>query len=72
VVLFRQEIVAVVRWAGDPHKPVEYGPNGPRLTPRKSFETWSELVRHRSHPFSVAERGVAETIRVTLIEVVLR
>ncbi|KQV10772.1 two-component system sensor histidine kinase/response regulator [Rhizobium sp. Root1203] len=72
VVLFRQEIVRSVRWAGDPHKPVEYGPNGPRLTPRKSFETWSELVRDRSHPFSVAERGVAETIRVTLIEVVLR
>src|SRR6478735_7300992 len=72
VVLFRSEIVRSVRWAGDPHKPVEFGPNGPRLTPRKSFETWSELVRDRSHPFSVAERGVAETIRVTLIEVVLR
>jgi light-regulated signal transduction histidine kinase (bacteriophytochrome)/CheY-like chemotaxis protein len=72
VVLFRQEIVRSVRWAGDPHKPVEYGPNGPRLTPRKSFETWSELVRQHSQPFSAAERRVAETIRVTLIEVVLR
>lgn len=72
VVLFRQEIVRSVRWAGDPHKPVEYGPNGPRLTPRKSFEIWSELVRHHSQPFSAAERRVAETIRVTLIEVVLR
>jgi two-component sensor histidine kinase len=29
-------------------------------------------VRGRSQPFSVAERRVAETIRVTLIEVVLR
>jgi len=45
VVLFRQEIVRSVRWAGDPRKPAEFGPNGPRLTPRKSFETWSELVR---------------------------
>ncbi len=72
VVLFRQEIVRTVRWAGDPHKPVEYGPNGPRLTPRKSFEAWSELVRGRSLPFTEAERRVAETIRVTLIEVVLR
>jgi two-component sensor histidine kinase/CheY-like chemotaxis protein len=70
--LFRQEIVRTVRWAGDPHKPVEYGPNGPRLTPRKSFEAWSELVRGRSLPFTEAERRVAETIRVTLIEVVLR
>ncbi|KRB61858.1 two-component system sensor histidine kinase/response regulator [Rhizobium sp. Root708] len=72
VVLFRQEIVRTVRWAGDPHKPMEYGPNGPRLTPRKSFEIWSELVRGRSLPFAAAERSVAETIRVTLIEVVLR
>jgi light-regulated signal transduction histidine kinase (bacteriophytochrome) len=72
VVLFRQEIVRSVRWAGDPHKPTEYGPNGPRLTPRKSFETWSELVRGRSQPFTPAECRVAETIRVTLIEVVLR
>ncbi len=72
VVLFRQELVRTVRWAGDPHKPIEYGPNGPRLTPRKSFETWSELVRGHSLPFAPAERSVAETIRVTLIEVVLR
>ncbi|MBY5550669.1 GAF domain-containing protein [Rhizobium leguminosarum] len=72
VVLFRQELVRTVRWGGDPHKPVEYGANGPRLTPRKSFEAWSELVRGRSLPFTEAERRVAETIRVTLIEVVLR
>ncbi|MGO8148335.1 HWE histidine kinase domain-containing protein [Rhizobium leguminosarum] len=72
VVLFRQELVRTVRWGGDPHKPVEYGPNGPRLTPRKSFEAWSELVRGRSLPFTEAEHRVAETIRVTLIEVVLR
>jgi light-regulated signal transduction histidine kinase (bacteriophytochrome) len=72
VVLFRQEIVRSVRWAGDPHKPAEFGPNGPRLTPRKSFETWSELVRGRSQLFTPAECRVAETIRVTLIEVVLR
>ncbi|MBX5104803.1 GAF domain-containing protein [Rhizobium lentis] len=72
VVLFRQELVRTVRWGGDPHKPLEYGPNGPRLTPRKSFEAWSELVRGRSLPFTEAERRVAETIRLTLIEVVLR
>ncbi|MFW2829327.1 HWE histidine kinase domain-containing protein [Sphingomonas sp. ID0503] len=72
VILFRQEMVRTVRWAGDPHKPIEYGPNGPRLTPRKSFEAWSELVHGRSQPFSPAEMGVAEALRATLIEVVLR
>ncbi|QPQ56181.1 GAF domain-containing protein [Allosphingosinicella flava] len=72
VVLFRREIVRSVRWAGDPHKPVEYGPNGPRLTPRESFEEWKELVQGRSRPFTPSEMRVAETLRATLIEVVLR
>ena len=72
VVLFRSEIVRSVRWAGDPHKPVQYGPNGPRLTPRESFEEWKETVVGRSLPFSSSELRVAETLRATLIEVVLR
>lgn len=72
IILFRQEIVRTVRWAGDPRKPVTFGPNGPRLTPRKSFEAWSELVRGSALPFSSAELRVAETLRATMIEVVLR
>jgi light-regulated signal transduction histidine kinase (bacteriophytochrome) len=72
VVLFRPEIVKSVRWAGDPHKPVEYGPNGPRLTPRESFEEWKELVQGRSEHFTSSQIRVAETLRATLIEVVLR
>ena len=72
VVLFRSEMIRSVRWGGDPHKPVEYGPNGPRLTPRESFEEWKELVRGRSLPFTPSELRVAETLRATLIEVVLR
>jgi light-regulated signal transduction histidine kinase (bacteriophytochrome) len=72
VVLFRSELVRSVRWGGDPHKPVEYGPNGPRLTPRQSFEEWKELVQGRSKPFTPSELRVAETLRATLIEVVLR
>ena len=72
VVLFRAEMVHSVRWGGDPHKPVSYGPNGPRLTPRKSFEEWKETVVGKSRPFTPSEMRVAETLRATLIEVVLR
>ncbi|WP_395942916.1 HWE histidine kinase domain-containing protein [Brevundimonas sp.] len=72
VVLFRKELIHSVRWGGDPHKPVEYGPNGPRLTPRQSFEEWKELVEGKSQPFTGSEVRVAETLRATLIEVVLR
>jgi light-regulated signal transduction histidine kinase (bacteriophytochrome) len=72
VVLFRTELVRSVRWGGDPHKPIEYGPNGPRLTPRGSFAEWLETVEGHSQPFTQSERRVAETLRATLIEVVLR
>ncbi len=72
VVLFRHEMVRAVRWAGDPHRPKEFGPNGDRLSPRKSFEAWTETVRGRSKPFTASERQVAESLRATLIEVVLR
>ncbi|MCB8876623.1 HWE histidine kinase domain-containing protein [Acidisoma silvae] len=72
VLLFREERVRQARWAGDPHKPASYGPNGARLTPRESFAEWRQEVRNRSEPFSAAEQRVAETLRVSMIEVVLR
>lgn len=72
VVLFRSERLRSVRWAGNQEKEIEYGPNGPRLTPRKSFEEWSELVKGTAAPFTAAELRVAETLRIALLEVVLR
>jgi light-regulated signal transduction histidine kinase (bacteriophytochrome)/CheY-like chemotaxis protein len=72
VVLFRSEQLRSVRWAGNPEKPVEYGPHGARLTPRKSFEAWSELVKGQSVPFTSAERRVAETLRIGIMEVLVR
>ena len=50
VVLFRSEVVRSVRWAGDPHKPVEYGPNGPRLTPRAKLRGMEGTGRGQLDP----------------------
>ncbi len=72
VVLFRSERLRSVRWAGNQDKDIEYGPNGPRLSPRKSFEEWSELVRGKAAPFTPVELSVAETLRTAFLEVVLR
>jgi light-regulated signal transduction histidine kinase (bacteriophytochrome)/CheY-like chemotaxis protein len=72
VVLFRSERLRSVRWAGNPEKPVEYGPHGARLTPRKSFEAWSELVKGQSLPFTAAERRIAESLRTGMLEVLVR
>ncbi|CAM8624301.1 HWE histidine kinase domain-containing protein [Sphingobium sp.] len=72
VVLFRAEQLRSVRWAGNPEKAIEYGPNGPRLTPRKSFEQWSQLVKGTALAFTPAELRVAEALRTALLEVILR
>lgn len=72
IVLFRKEFLHSVNWAGNPNKPVEYGPNGPRLSPRKSFELWQEERSGYSKPWEEDEVATAENLRVTLLEVVLR
>ena len=72
VVLFRPEQLRSVRWAGSQEKHIEYGPNGPRLTPRKSFEEWSQLVKGTAVSFKPPELRVAEALRTALLEVVLR
>ncbi|MBO0906354.1 HWE histidine kinase domain-containing protein [Jiella sonneratiae] len=73
LIFFRKEIVETVTWAGRPdEKPVEFGPNGPRLTPRKSFEAWQETVRGKSRPWLSSELKAAEALRVSILEVLLR
>ncbi len=72
IVFFRHEIARSVRWAGNPEKPAEVGPNGIRLTPRKSFDAWTEIVRQTSAPWSDSELRATEALRISLIEVVLK
>ncbi|MCD2174177.1 GAF domain-containing protein [Rhizobium sp. C4] len=71
VLFFRNEQVRQVKWAGDPRKPVTLGPNGARLTPRKSFEAWQETVLCRSIPWSARDVRTAVQMRVMLLEIVL-
>ena len=71
VIFFRHEIARSVIWAGEPGKFIVHGPNGPRLTPRKSFEAWRVLKRGQSAPWSDAELRVSELMRVSLLEAML-
>jgi len=69
---FRPETMQTVNWGGDPHgKPTVLGPNGPRLTPRRSFELFAQSVRERSLPWLGVEIEAAETLRLMVIEMVV-
>lgn len=72
LVLWRRGLTQTVLWAGNPEKAVEFGPNGARLTPRKSFEAWQESVEGRSERWTEGELQVAEGLRTTLLEIILR
>jgi light-regulated signal transduction histidine kinase (bacteriophytochrome)/CheY-like chemotaxis protein len=72
LVFFRRESVQTVNWAGEPGKLETHGANGARLTPRKSFDAWREIVQGKCEPWTKQEMRAAESLRLTLIEVVLR
>lgn len=72
LIWYRGEQTRSVNWAGDPHKPVEIGPMGSRLTPRKSFELWCETVKGHSEPFTEAELDAAGQLRTALSDVLFR
>jgi light-regulated signal transduction histidine kinase (bacteriophytochrome) len=61
-----------VKWAGNPDdKPQIAGPQGMRLTPRLSFETFIESVRGRSLPWSDIEVDAALRLRLLVLELVI-
>ena len=72
LIFFRSEEAHRIEWAGEPVKHIVDGPQGQRLTPRGSFETWREDVRWRSTPWTDPEFAVAEATRTYLRDVILR
>ena len=49
MIWFKPEQIATINWAGNPNKPVEVDGNGlMNLSPRRSFEVWSQTVKHTS------------------------
>ena len=69
IMWFRPETMQTVKWAGHPHdKPLVPGPNGLRLTPRRSFELFVESVRNRALPWSALELDAALRLRLLIID----
>jgi light-regulated signal transduction histidine kinase (bacteriophytochrome) len=72
ILWFRPEYKHAVNWAGDPTKPVEAGPLGDQLTPRKSFALWQEAVASKAAPWQKWEIEAAALLRRSILEIILR
>jgi len=74
VLWFRPEVIQTVYWAGDPRRPVEVVQEGEvlRLSPRRSFALWKEIVRLQSLRWQPYELDAARVLRQEIINIVLR
>lgn len=72
LLIFRSEEAHRIEWAGEPAKKVLSTPNGDRLTPRGSFETWREDVRGQCKPWTETDLSAADTVRTYLRDVFLK
>ena len=68
IIWFKPEQITTVNWAGDPEKPVNPDENGLlNLSPRKSFETWSQVVNNTSEKWRAEEISSVLRIREIII-----
>ena len=71
---FRPEIIQTVNWGGNPHQAfsVDQSEGNVRLSPRKSFDLWKEIVQLTSLPWQNVEIKAALELRKSIINIVLR
>ncbi|WP_293235964.1 SpoIIE family protein phosphatase [Mycolicibacterium sp.] len=74
VVWFRGEVLRQVDWGGDPHNKAIAIAEGDdvRISPRKSFDRWRELVDRCGEPWSPGQTESAEELRRLLVESLYR
>ncbi|EIV96312.1 SpoIIE family protein phosphatase [Frankia sp. QA3] len=72
VAWFRPETVRTVDWGGDPHNKelIAREGAGVRLSPRRSFDRWREVVRGRARPWSAHDLAIAGELRQHLLRLV--
>ncbi|WP_421943646.1 ATP-binding protein [Pedobacter sp.] len=63
IIWFKPEQITTVHWAGNPEKPVNPSEDGIlSLSPRKSFEKWSQVVNNTSEKWLAEE--IASVLRI--------
>ncbi len=72
MVWFRPELARDVTWGGNPAKPAEPATGEVRLSPRKSFDAWTERVHGHSRPWKQYEIAAANSLRDMIVDIILR
>jgi chemotaxis family two-component system sensor kinase Cph1 len=68
---FKPEQLHEVAWGGNPEKPVVANQQGElRLSPRQSFDKWTQLVRNKAQPWQPMEVTMALKLREDLLQLV--
>jgi chemotaxis family two-component system sensor kinase Cph1 len=68
IIWFKPEQIQTITWAGNPDKPTEIDGNGlMKISPRDSFEAWSEQVSGKSEPWSDEEIKSATRLKTEVI-----
>lgn len=70
VLWFREEVVQTIKWAGDPR--AKLASLSASLSPRESFDVWTDTVRGRSLAWRPGELEIAVEFRTALLGIVLR
>ncbi|NTW97180.1 MAG: GAF domain-containing protein [Oscillochloris sp.] len=71
ILWFRPEVIQLASWGGNPEKAMELTPDGATLSPRRSFDTWKELVQQTALPWRPCEVTAARDLRRAIIDLVL-
>ena len=69
LLIFRDEFVHTISWAGDPADAKTVDPAG-HLSPRHSFKEWKETVRNQSKPWGSGVPILTREIRAGIVELV--
>lgn len=70
LVFMRQEEVETINWAGKSTSEGEDDFSVQALTPRHSFETWTDLMQGQSRPWDSMEIIIAEMIQGELVDLI--
>ncbi|MCG9970389.1 ATP-binding protein [Christiangramia crocea] len=68
---FRPEVVQNVSWGGNPDKKASFDEEKQRMTPRKSFEKWTQKLTGVSDPWLDYQISAAKAIRESLSNIIL-